>query len=444
MTPPSSVAVDAEEPKSPVRTVAYQESSHRTDDESSSPIFKPVIVAPVENIDGRDAQQSSSGISLGELEAMALASHPAIRRQRSLIQAQRGDWQQAGLPFNPVAQYQSEEIGNESASGLHSLQLSQKWVTANKLTLAQNVQAAEVSRQQAEALVAELQILTEVRSAFATALVAQERVRQTSELLIVAKQSVESVEKMLEAQEVSRIALLQAQTALDQVQLAAENADTRLSMARRRLTAAVGTDSLRIEHLAGQLPTDLPEEPWSLLLSEITATSPELARAGSDLDRARRSLQLACAQVVPNVTTQLGVGYDGGTDNTFAMVGVSVPIPIWNRNEGNINRARAEISAASNNIQRLQLDLEQRLADATGRYRIARQRVHKLQESIIPRAEKTLEFSRQAFTAGETSFLELLTVQRTLSQTRLSRLDAIEQAQTAASEIDGMLVSLSN
>lgn len=381
-------------------------------------------------------------VRLESIEAMALAGHPAIVSQRALVEAARGNWVQVGLPLNPSAQYQGEEIGNDDAAGLHSLQVNQTWVTGNKLGLARSVAAAEIRQAEADLATVELRVRTRVRIAFVSALVAQQRVEQTERLGEIADRSVESIQQMLAAAEVSRIALLQAETEAANARIAVENASANLDAARRALAAAAGLNTLPDAPLAGDLDAMLPEMPWELLLAELVAESPEMARAGSELERARRALRLACAQVIPNITTQAGVGYAADSDDTFATVGVSVPLPIRDRNQGNIARARAEIMAADAAVGRTQLDLSERLAFAVGRYRVARQRVETLEQSIVPRAEEALELSRKAFQAGESNFLELLTVQRTLSQTRLSALEAVEQAAIAAAEIDGMLVTL--
>ena len=115
------------------------------------------------------------GLTLQSIESMALGSHPAIAEARARVESTRGQYVQAGLPFNPVLQYQSEEVGNEGASGLHSVQMSQQFVTANKLGIAQQVQAREIQKQRAELRIAELRVLTRVRAAFAAAVVSQRR-----------------------------------------------------------------------------------------------------------------------------------------------------------------------------------------------------------------------------------------------------------------------------
>ena len=341
-----------------------------------------------------------------------------------------------------MLQYQSNEIGNEDSTGQHSISVSQQFVTANKLGLASQVQCQVIAKRRAQQQVAQLRVLTRVRTAFAATLVAQQRMELTRQITQLARQSSEAVADLFEAEEVSRIAVLQSEVEWQKAEIAAENASISLAAEKRTLAAAAGLQVLPVDQVQGVLDDQLDEMPWEALLDQISSVSPELSVAGSEIERARWALHLAYAQIVPNVTGQVGVGVDTATDDTFAMLGVSVPLPIRNRNQGNIRSQRATIAAAEADNRAIQLDLSRRLAGAVGRYQNARERFEQISRRVLPRAEETFELSRQAFEAGETDFLQLLTAQRTLFATRLSILDAAATARKANAEIEGLLVPL--
>jgi cobalt-zinc-cadmium efflux system outer membrane protein len=428
----------------PAVPVAIDDDSELVDIETVS--FVDKADTPAETwtplVDQSVAMESQVGLTIESAESMAVVSHPAIIEANARVDSACGQYVQAGLPFNPVLQYQSDEIGNDTSSGIHTVNLSQQFVTANKLGLARQVQAQVVQKERARLQTTQLKVLTRVRASFAAALVAQTRSDIANQIVELAEKSVTSVSELYEAEEVSKIEVLQAKVEAEQARIASENAKTQLSANRRALAAAIGTSELPSDVLVGDPAADLTDTPWEQLVSEIAAASPELAAAGSELERARWSLSLACAQITPNVTGQAGVGYDAATDDTFAMIGVSVPLPIRNRNQGNIRSARANIVAASAAIDRTRLSLDGRLADAVGRYQIARQRYVRLHATVLPSAEETFDLSRKAFQAGETGYLQLLTTQRTLFNTQLSLLDALAQAKNAMADIDGYLVNL--
>ena len=243
--------------------------------------------SPSESID-----LTAVGNTLDALEAMAVQLHPAIVEARLGIEAARGQYVQAGLPFNPVLQYQSEEIGVADSAGLQSVRVSQQYVTANKLGLAQQVQAQAIAVRHAELQRAELQVLTNVRVAFAKALIAQQRLELTKQIVELTDQSVQSAQLLLQAQEVSKVTLLQAQVEAEQARIVAEIADTQLTASRRALSASIGLQQLSPGPLAGDLTADLTEQPWETLLQKITATSPELMAVGSQLEQARSGTSL--------------------------------------------------------------------------------------------------------------------------------------------------------
>lgn len=435
-----SAVIAAGAPTSPVTQVAFDDPVVESEQLTNSSMEQG-FTSPTEASSGDLTPADSGMLTLAGAESLAVASHPELAEARAKLESIRGQYIQAGLPFNPVLQYQSDEIGNDDSSGLHSLNVSRQFVTANKLGIAQQVQAQAMQKQQAQLKAAELRVLTRVRAAFAQALVAQRRVELTRQIVELTEKSITSVESLLEAEEVSKVALLQARVEAEQARITSENAETQLEASRRVLAAATSSASLPSGPLVGDIGEGLTQAPWEQLLGEITAASPELSEAGSELERAKWALQLACAQVTPNVTGQVGVGVDTASDDTFATIGVSVPLPIRNRNQGNIRTARANISAASAAIDRTQLSLQSRLAESLGRYRTARQRYERVTSNVLPNAKETLQLAQEAFDVGETDYLQLLTAQRTLFNTQLSVLDSATQAKQALAEIEGLLVS---
>lgn len=392
---------------------------------------------PIEVTAGSEPQ----GLTLARLEAITLANHPTLAAASARVQALRGQYLQAGLPPNPYLQYASQEMGVNDASGLHSLSLGQTVITANKLQLQQRVAAAEIRQAEAQREIVRRRVLTDVRTAFARALVAQRRLELVARLSEVAGQSLRTVEAMLQAEEVSRIELLQAETEAEQAALAVETAEATLAGARRALDAVTVAQVPLDVPLAGDVDAAVEELSWETIREELLTTSPELAERFAKLERARRQLSLACAQVVPNVTAQAGVGIDAETDDTFGSVQVTVPLPIRNRNQGNIWQARAEISEASSQLRQKEFDLAERLAVEFQAYETARLRGERIAEEIVPRAEETLQLTVEAFRAGESSFLQLLTAQRTLFEARLRELEAKSEALQFYARLRGSLLT---
>jgi cobalt-zinc-cadmium efflux system outer membrane protein len=234
--------------------------------------------------------------------------------------------------------------------------------------------------------------------------------------------------------------LLQAQVESQSVRVRFENARSSHQAAWRRLAAVVAVD-LAAQPLAGELATDLPLADWEQSLLRVQSESPEVAAALTQVQRARSALQRACAEAKPNIDLQLGIQYDNATEDPISMVQVSVPVPIINRNQGGIRQAQAEIVEASRNADRLQRELQERLAGVFERYLNARQQTQAYAKEILPRAKETLDLVTTGYQAGELQYLTLLTAQRTYFETNLAYLEALEQLWLAHVEIESLLLT---
>ena len=101
-------------------------------------------------------------------------------------------------------------------------------------------------------------------------------------------------------------------------------------------------------------------------------------------------------------------------------------LPIFNRNQGNILKARAELIAAENEVRRVELALQERLAAAFKRYDNARYRAKEYSANLLPNAKESLELVLTAQKLGEFDYLTLLTAQRTYTQVSLAHLQKFE------------------
>ena len=130
-------------------------------------------------------------------------------------------------------------------------------------------------------------------------------------------------------------------------------------------------------------------------------------------------------------------GIGGKTDGIVQM---TMPLPLYNRNQGVIQQSHAAVVAAEHSMALLELRLQNQLAPVYERYASASNQVRKYRESILPAAQESLELVRQGHKAGEFPFLNLLNAQRTYFQTNLQYLDALRELRAAAIEIEGLLL----
>jgi len=386
-------------------------------------------------------QPSASGLTLGELEAMAERCNPTLAQAAARVQAARGQCVQVGLYPNPVVGYLGSEIGNEGRAGQQGGFIGQEVVTAGKLQLNRAVASQEIRQAEYIWAAQRFRVVTDVRRGFYEVLVAQRTMELAEQLVGIGERGVKTAEELMKAKEVARADLLQARIEADSARILLEKARNRYAGAWRSLATVVGDPALRPTALAGSLQDGMAPLTWEDALNRLLTESPQLAGAQAGVARAQAALSRECAGRVPNVDLQAGVQYDNATRDTFATVQVGVPIPIYNRNQGNISKAQAELAAAQHEVRRVRLALEQRLAAVFEQYATAHQQVEKYTQDIMPNAQESLKLVSSGYRQGEFSYLMLLTAQRTYFQTNLAYLDALRDLRSATTSLEGNLLS---
>ena len=381
------------------------------------------------------------GHSLSSLIETAIANNPAIQESSAAVAEAEGVRTQVGLLPNPTLNYSAEEVGNEDAAGLHSINISQQFVTADKLRLNRGVVAADVQRLRWQVEVQRSRIRTDVAQAFYSALAAQRREELATKFAEVAERGVRLAEERLEAGEGTKADVLQAEVQASQVVVLRRQSAVALKGAKRQLASVVGVAFTDDAPLNGQLEDGLAVADFESLHQSLVAGSPQIQAALAEVTGARRNLQRQGVQAIPNVTGQLGLGRDASSDDTFVNFGISVPLPVHNRNQGNISRANADYCRATQKVQRLQLQLKNRLAAVVQDYEVATVALDEYQQTILPKAEAALALAEEAYTAGEFDFLRVLTARRNFFEANFQSVALAAQAARQKALLDGFLLS---
>ncbi len=121
-------------------------------------------------------------LTLGDLQQLALAHHPAIGRADALLDAAHGRWVQAGLRKNPVAGYEATDIGEGGSAGKQGGFVSQEFVTAHKRQLAREVVQRAIEQRQHEREVVRRRVLGDVQARYLEAVFAQREFDLLSQL----------------------------------------------------------------------------------------------------------------------------------------------------------------------------------------------------------------------------------------------------------------------
>jgi cobalt-zinc-cadmium efflux system outer membrane protein len=379
--------------------------------------------------------------SLADLESLALANNPTLARSQARVNAAQGNYLQSGLYANPEIGYVADEMGNPGGTGQQGAYIGQKIITAKKLQLNRSAAAWEIEQAELGWQAQERRVLNDVRVAYYELLVARRSVELQEELLKIGQQGIKVAEALQVAKEVGRADLLQAQIEVESANIELANAKNRYRAACRRLAAVVGLPNLDSAQLVGNLEAELPQFSWEQSLQRLLAESPELAQVQAGVERARWVLQRECAGRVPDIDTLVNVKYDNNTNRTITGVLVGVPLPVFNRNQGNIVRAQADVAAAESEVQRLELALRDRLAIAFQRYESARQQADRYSTKLLPAAKESLDLVTSGYRQGQFPYLTLLTAQRTYFRVSLTYLECLRTLRASTVAIEGLLLS---
>lgn len=383
-------------------------------------------------------------VSIAELQNLALLNNPSIRQFRHRVTAAQGEQIQVGLPANPTLRYLAEDIGADGKSGKHGIALEQEFYTSGKRQRNRAVAGNAVQSATLESDIQQLRIQNDVKARAYEAIAAQNRTVIRLTLLKLAQDANKATETLHQVREISQVDVLQSAIQLNEAKLALANAQNDEAAAYQRLNAVIGTElkmplqfSDSLDNVVGfQVNWDVWERAYQTLLD----SSPELALAYNKSKTAQSILNQQNSNRYPNVFLEGGVAVDTATSETLGSVGFGIPLPLNNRNQGNIKKAQAELSLANEEIQRIRELLRKRLAGAMNRFRNAEQETRFYRDSILPAAQKAWTLNMTAFRQGESSFLDVLISQRKLVEIELQLLSSKLDYALAVTAIDGMLL----
>ena len=386
--------------------------------------------------------EAGSEWTLAELETLALANNPTLAQAQAAINARVGNRLQAGLYPNPRLGYQHTEAGNNGRAGQQGAYLAQKLVRGGKLSLAQRSASHAVQAAEFGYTAQRYRVLTAVRTAFYDVLAARQTIALAEDLVTISQQGIATTEALVRGGQSSRVDLLQVRVELNNANIAVQQARNRYRAAGSRLVAVVGMPNLVATTLVGSLETPFSELDPDEVLQRVLTSSPELAAAHQQVKRAQLALRRAAAEPIPDIDVQAGVQYDYSSEDTFANLQVELPLPIRDRNQGNVMKAQADVTSAQHDVERIELDLRKRFATTYERYANASTRVERYRSSIIPDARESLKLLSDVYQAeGRIDFVRLLIAQRTNFQTQIDYLNALRDRWKAQLEIDGLLLT---
>ncbi|HHT8891332.1 TPA: TolC family protein [Burkholderia cenocepacia] len=404
---------------------------------SLSPGPAPAAAAAPIGAPPSDALPASS-LTLADALAVAARNNPALRGARADVDASAGALMQAGARPNPEVSFLQE--GFSRAERTSTALINQTIELGGKRRARLDV--ASYGRESASASLDEqgAVVRADVIAAFYGLLAAQRQLQVTEESAAIAARSADLAARRAQAGKVSPVEATKAQVAAAGVQIEVVTARGRVDVAREKLNAVMG--EARNDPLAvlGDLEAVPSVEPLSALTARLDdAPLARIARA--EMLRSNAAVSLERARRIPDVTVSAGVKRvtTGGVPDNQAVVGVSIPIPLFNTNKGALLEATHKAERANADLDRERTRLRLELTQAYANFEAAEQEAQRLKSDILPAARVALDAMSRGYELGKFSFLDVLDAQRTLFQGQSQYVRALADAHTARADI-GRLV----
>ena len=426
----------APRPVSPTPPSTILPASHTADeppaakpDDPKSPAAPLVLTAP------------PGGTGVEELVEFAVGRNPRLAKAALAVEAAVGKYVQAGLYPNPTVSVTADEVGDRTGpSGtITAPHLSQEIVRGRKLALAQAMAAREVDQATLATFSERSAVVGAVRTAYYDLYALERRLAALDEVVKLATDAVTAGKTLKEKGQIARLDLVQLEFELERYRARAEAARRELPGARGRLAAAVGDPRMAIGPVVGPYE-DVPRFDAERTLETVLATHPEVLSARVGADRAQAVVRRAQAEPIPNVTVSAGYVRQSQNQSNDYSVGVSMPIPLWNKNQGNIRAASAELGMAVQEVGRVQNALAERVAILLRTHSAAIREAELYKKEILPRAEETYTLYAEALRGGKFDYLKVLQAQRGIAESRIEYNRALGEAWKAAAELSALLL----
>ncbi len=379
---------------------------------------------------------AGSVLTLRRARNLALARNPNLEVFSWKIRAKEARVLQAGLYPNPEIEVEMENLaGTRSMRRLNGTEstvlLSQPFELGGKRAGRKRVASLERELADWDYETSRLEVLAEVDTAFIEVLAAQERVALAKEMVSLAEEAFDIVSERVSAGKVSPLEETKAGIALSTSRIELAQALRTLDEARVHLSSTWGESSPSFEGVTGKLDSLSPLPPEGDLAALIPR-NPDMARWVVEKEHRLAGLELEKSKRYPDLTLNAGFRRFNESNSNAFVLGFSIPLPFFDRNQGGTLEARSRLSMAGKEQRTAELRIIRSLAEAYRSLSTAHAEASSLNNDVIPGARHAFAATREGYRQGKYGYLDVLDSQRTLFEARSRYVDALERYHKAA------------
>jgi len=388
-------------------------------------------------------KEPTGPLTLRQALSLALMKNPGLAAFSWEVRAGEARTLQAGLLPNPEFSVETENFGGGGTFRSFdrtetTLQLSQLVLLAGKRSKRKRVASLERDLAGWDYETKRLDVLTRVSMDFTDVLAAQERLALFAELLRLAERFHETVAEQVKAGKVSPVMETKADISLASTQIEWERAKRTLSSSRKRLTANWGGETPTFSKAEGDLKAIRPV-PSAGQLEKMISQNPDLARWSMEMEQRQATIDLADAGRIPDLTVSGAIRHFDETKDNALLMKVSIPLPIFNRNQGKSLEARHRLSKAKKEQRASKIRVLTSLAKAYQVLSSAYMEATAWKTRVLPGAQSAFNVAREGYRYGKFSFMDVLDAQRTLFKAKEKYIGTLAAYHKAVSRMERLI-----
>ncbi|PJD97308.1 MAG: hypothetical protein CK425_04105 [Parachlamydia sp.] len=365
-----------------------------------------------------------------EVMPRVLTYSPRLKMAEAEVHSRHGQNIQAELYPNPLASYSVENVfGNANWRGWQAAESRYELAQLIETGWKRYFRSQDTIYQFFAALsgfdAMKLQVLNGSSRAFITLIAAQEQYQIALEQQKIASKMLAIVTAKVEAGKVSLIQEHKAKIALATAEIQVEKQRADMCAAQQNLALMWGTSEIDFETAIFPFyEMEVPPELATYLCR--LAYHPELAKAQYEFRALCYNLSLEKSQVIPDLTLTLGYKTDQERHDKGMIFGASLPLPLFNQNQGNIEKARAELTKGLETVNLLEATLENKIYAAHCALLQSYRESQRLKKTLVESATQSFMLAQEGYREGKFEYLDMLDAQRTLFEVNESYIESLK------------------
>jgi outer membrane protein, heavy metal efflux system len=386
--------------------------------------------------------------SLDEFEAAALKNNATLKQAEAIARVSAGLARQAALWPNPSIGYQGEQIrGGSFGGGEQGGFVEQTIVLGSKLGLRRNVFEQQKKEDEIGIQEQQLSVRGAVQVQFYSALARLRIVEVQRKLLDVANDGAATAHQLANVGQADAPDVLQAEVEAEQAKLEFAKAQREYIQAYQQLAAVAGEPQIALALLKGDLDHP-PAIDADRYLADLLENSPSIKRAQQRAVRADAELARDKREAIPDLSLRAGVQQNQELlEPSMHKVGVQsfatagIQVPIFNRNQGNVQAAKAQVEREREEVDRIRLQLVLTAQPLLQQYFINRLEEERYRSELIPRAQRAYELYLGKYRSMAAAYPAVIVSQRTLFQLEDSYARTLGELWTTAVQLQNYLLA---